>query len=151
MIGVKIVLAPVGTRGDVQPMLALGLALRARGHQAVVCAPDNYGAWARSLGFEFLSCGPDFAETLGGDAHRDQGTATILRLRKQIRAQFDALEAASAGASAIVGAMLQFAGPSIAEKRGLPYFYAVFWPILLRSPGHPIIGAPFASVPRWVS
>src|SRR5438270_10413292 len=47
----RILLAPHGTRGDIQPMIALGLALRARGHDAAFLAPQNFVGWIRGHGF----------------------------------------------------------------------------------------------------
>lgn len=55
----RIVLAGVGTRGDVQPLLAIAQALRARGHVPVIAVPPNFEAWVRSLGFEFAPLGED--------------------------------------------------------------------------------------------
>ena len=40
----KIAVVSCGTRGDVQPMVALTIGLRAAGHQALLCAsPENEG------------------------------------------------------------------------------------------------------------
>jgi UDP:flavonoid glycosyltransferase YjiC (YdhE family) len=41
----KIVLATCGTRGDVQPILALALALKYAGHEVLVAAPPENAAW----------------------------------------------------------------------------------------------------------
>ena len=53
----RIVLATVGSRGDVQPMLALALELQARGHHPVLAAPPDFAAWAQSLGIAFAPLG----------------------------------------------------------------------------------------------
>ena len=45
----RIALAVDGTRGDVHPMLALGVALRERGHQALLCAPPDFAEDADAL------------------------------------------------------------------------------------------------------
>ena len=55
----RVVLATVGSRGDVQPMLALAQALVARGHTPLVAAPPNFADWVNSLGFEFAPLGAD--------------------------------------------------------------------------------------------
>src|SRR5262245_17526734 len=52
----RVLLAPHGTRGDVQPMIALALGLRDRGHDAAFLAPDNFVAWIRGFGF---ACEPN--------------------------------------------------------------------------------------------
>ncbi|HVN38383.1 MAG TPA: glycosyltransferase, partial [Myxococcota bacterium] len=51
--GVRIALTVDGTRGDVHPMLALGSALRARGHDALLCAPPDFAEDAARAGVPF--------------------------------------------------------------------------------------------------
>jgi vancomycin aglycone glucosyltransferase len=48
----RVLLAAVGTRGDVQPALALALELRNRGHEVRLCVSPNFVRWARTLGLE---------------------------------------------------------------------------------------------------
>ena len=50
----KITIAALGTRGDVQPMIALGKGLQAAGHEITLIAGSNFEAWVRSYGFDFL-------------------------------------------------------------------------------------------------
>ena len=53
----RVAIVTVGTRGDVQPLLALALALKAAGHEAVICANDNFRAWVEAAGISFASAG----------------------------------------------------------------------------------------------
>jgi vancomycin aglycone glucosyltransferase len=55
----KIVLATFGSRGDVQPMLALSLALKSKGHNVLLAAPPEKAAWAKQLGCPFFPLGSD--------------------------------------------------------------------------------------------
>lgn len=48
-----ILLLALGTRGDVQPSLALGRALQARGHAVRVLAGSNFESWIRGYGLDF--------------------------------------------------------------------------------------------------
>ena len=41
----QILLSSIGSRGDVQPILALGLELLALGHTARLCTAPNFKAW----------------------------------------------------------------------------------------------------------
>jgi rhamnosyltransferase subunit B len=50
-----VILATMGTDGDVFPHVGLGIALRARGHRVTLAAPETYRARAQSLGFEFCA------------------------------------------------------------------------------------------------
>jgi len=53
----RALLAAVGTRGDVQPALALALELRTLGHAVRMCVSPNFVDWAKSLGFEAVPMG----------------------------------------------------------------------------------------------
>lgn len=55
----KIAILCVGTRGDVQPNLALAKALLARGHEVVLGAPDNFQGWVEGHGVRFHPMGVD--------------------------------------------------------------------------------------------
>jgi vancomycin aglycone glucosyltransferase len=57
----RIVLATVGSRGDVQSMLALLV----RGHVPMVAAPPNFESWVRSLDFDFVAMGADIRASDG--------------------------------------------------------------------------------------
>src|SRR5215203_5875165 len=48
-----VILATMGTDGDVFPHIGLGAALRARGHRVTLAAPETYRARAEALGMEF--------------------------------------------------------------------------------------------------
>ncbi len=55
----RIVLGPVGTRGDVQPMIALARALVARGHHVIVWAAENFEPLVTQSGAMFARGGRD--------------------------------------------------------------------------------------------
>lgn len=67
----KIVLATFGSRGDVQPMLALSLALRSAGHDVLLAAPPEKTEWAEGLGCPFHPLGSDVTAFIDDmkDAH----------------------------------------------------------------------------------
>ncbi|MDZ4765583.1 MAG: glycosyltransferase [Chloroflexota bacterium] len=50
----RITLFALGTRGDVQPTLALALALHAAGHTIRIVAGANFRSWIESFGFAFF-------------------------------------------------------------------------------------------------
>ena len=53
----KIAILTSGTRGDVQPYVALGKALQTRGHDVLLACPDNFAAWVEGHGLAFRSIG----------------------------------------------------------------------------------------------
>jgi sterol 3beta-glucosyltransferase len=46
----RILLATLGSRGDVEPFLALALALQRAGHQPTLCASNRYAEWVKGWG-----------------------------------------------------------------------------------------------------
>jgi UDP:flavonoid glycosyltransferase YjiC (YdhE family) len=144
-----VLIAAVGSRGDVQPMLALALALRARGHVVRFCAPPNFAPWIAGLGLDFRPLGLDmqgFLAEIGPAVHRG-----ALLLRSDVQAQFEALAPLVADADVILGASVHCAGLSYARKLGLPYAYVLYSPSLLPSAHHPSPTCRPQRLPRWVN
>ncbi len=72
----RISIMTMGTRGDVQPYLALALALKERGHGVTLGAPDNFQSWVEGYGIAFKPLGldiqaflqdPDVKKVIGGN------------------------------------------------------------------------------------
>ena len=55
----RIAIATIGTRGDVQPFVALATALNKRGHSAVLCGTSDFEEFVTSHGVEFQTLGSD--------------------------------------------------------------------------------------------
>jgi len=55
----KVLISSIGTRGEVQPILALALELRALGHSAERCVAPNFKPWVESYGVPCTPVGPD--------------------------------------------------------------------------------------------
>jgi UDP:flavonoid glycosyltransferase YjiC (YdhE family) len=55
----RISIAAFGTRGDVQPVLALAKGLKQAKHNVKLIAGDNFGEWIRSHGVDFAPIGTD--------------------------------------------------------------------------------------------
>lgn len=66
----KILLTSVGTRGDMEPFLALGELLKEKGHTIVCLFPEQFRGIAEDAGFEFASLGKEFIELLDSPAGR---------------------------------------------------------------------------------
>jgi rhamnosyltransferase subunit B len=62
-----VILATVGTSGDVFPYIGLGRVLRGRGHRVTLAAPESYRARAGGEGFGFvpLATAEEEGRTLG--------------------------------------------------------------------------------------
>lgn len=135
----RFLLSTIGSRGEAQPTLALAVELQSRGHEAVVCAPPDFAAWAAELGVEYVPVGPELRPTARPPA---APTIPTPEQRQQmidgtVATQFTAIEPVVGGCDAVVGGgALAIAAHSIAEANGIPYVYAAFAPITLPSAHH---------------
>lgn len=140
----KIFLTSIGTRGDVQPILALALELRALGHTARVCAAPNFQQWVESYGIDFVPIGPDLEKWTRARAatptppQKPMPEQARQFVRHTVDEQFQVVGEAAQGCDLIlVGGVLGLAGRSIAEVLKIPYVYASYCPATLPSPDHP--------------
>lgn len=145
----RVLLAPFGSRGDVQPMLALGLALRSRGHSVVVCAPPDHVARAAALGLTAHPVGPSMSEFV----ERSMASAryAMKALPAMIAEQFMALEPFAAACDVMLGATLTACGPSFAQVHGVRYRYVTFSPAAMPSAEHPSLFTKSQGLPRWLN
>ena len=135
----RVLLSTIGSRGDVQPVVALGSELKALGHDVMLCVPPDFRDWIEGLGMPVTPIGPELRPF--GKA-RLSGTTIAPEQRRQmlegtVAAQFETITSAAIGADLIVGATaLQVAAPSIAEKMDIPYIFAAYCPAVLPSRHH---------------
>jgi UDP:flavonoid glycosyltransferase YjiC (YdhE family) len=63
----KVLLLSIGTRGDMEPFLALGDILQKRGEQVTCAFPEQFRELADESGLDFISLGPEFVQMLDSD------------------------------------------------------------------------------------
>ncbi len=78
MTGKRVAISTIGTQGDVQPYLALAVALRERGYQVVVGAPADFEELTKSLGVEFYSLGSNIRSFLQQSHFEDAMSDNLL-------------------------------------------------------------------------
>ncbi|UQA60540.1 glycosyltransferase [Polyangium aurulentum] len=142
----RVLLTGVGTRGDVQPVVALAAEMRRRGHDVKLCVPPNFIDWVSGMGFTATPIGIAMRPPSGAAAAQasiptpEQIRALVEYL---VRDQFDATASAAEGCDVIVaGGAHQYAARSIAERLGIPSRVAVYAPVALPSPDHAPDGEP---------
>ena len=136
----RVLLSTIGSRGDVQPLVALGLELKALDQEVRLCVPPDFRDWIESLGMSVTPIGPELRST--GKTNPMAAPPTPEQRRQMIEgtvaAQFETITAAAQGCEIIMGATaLQIAAPSVAERMGIPYVFAAYCPAVLPSPHHP--------------
>jgi len=138
----RVLLSSIGSRGDVQPILALGLELQALGHEARLCVAPNFKPWIESHGLECHPIGPDLRQLTGGSLPGKPVLPSNEQLQRlaveTVRTQFQVIAETARGCDLIVaGGALQIATRSIAEERRIPYVFAAYCPAILPSSKYP--------------
>ncbi|WP_234544185.1 glycosyltransferase [Streptomyces shenzhenensis] len=154
----RVLLSTYGTRGDVEPLVALAVRLRALGVEVRMCVPpdEEFAQRLDGLGIQPVPVGPPVRELMRGTAL--PSAADLSRYRTEmVGTQFDVFPSALDGCDALVAAGLaQIAARSVAEAAGVRYVYASYAAVHLPSPHHappPRPGWPEPEVPdnraRW--
>jgi UDP:flavonoid glycosyltransferase YjiC (YdhE family) len=137
-IDLRIVLSNIGTFGDINPLIALALELKRRGHMPVMALPAVYEPKILPLGLEFHPVRPDIdpGNSLLVEMVYDvkKGTETGLRkfLFPALRQTYDdLLDAATKPerADLLLLGELNYAGPIVAEVTGIPWASYVLAPL----------------------
>ena len=136
----KITIIALGTRGDVQPYVALGLGLKAAGHDVRLASINVFEKFVSSQGLNFASLGgisQEFGERV--QAVKNRSTLAFHGLLGRVSwwrifaSGFERLLSnywdVCQGAEAIVYSQLAFPAYHIAEKLRLPCFAAYTHPI----------------------
>lgn len=152
----QIALLPVGTRGDVEPLLSLGKRLRARGHGVRFGSPPNHAPRVQAAGFPFHEVGVELQARL---QQLELERLSKLRALKEIRAlvleagkvEVGQALAACEGADVILGAGTGFGGFHAAQKLGVPYGFAFYAPGWIPSAAHAPTLMPFQGLPRFLN
>ena len=63
----KVNVLAAGSRGDVQPMVALGVGLTRAGHDVTICAGDDFEALVTGHGLRFVPAGLRIEELIGSE------------------------------------------------------------------------------------
>jgi UDP:flavonoid glycosyltransferase YjiC (YdhE family) len=153
----RIVLSNSGTLGDINPLIAIALELKRRGHTPVMAIPAVYETRIRPLGLEFHPIRPDIDpnNSLLVEMIYDvnKGTETGLRefLFPVLRQTYDdLLDAATKPerADLLLLGELNYAGPLVAEVTGIPWASYVLAPLSFFSAFDPPVLPPYPRLAR---
>src|SRR4051812_34681353 len=110
----RILVAPAGSRGDVQPCLALAVELQRAGHDVVLATSPSFAAEARAFKLTFAPVGIDVESVLSQAPRRFKRVTprALLKLLNdlalpELRQQLDALAPLARQAELVVGAGAQ--------------------------------------------
>ena len=153
----RIVLSNIGTFGDINPLIALALELKRRGHTPVLTLPAVYAPKIMPLGLEFHPLRPDIdpTNTMLVEMVYDVNKGTETGLRKFLfpvlrQTYDDLLDAATkpARADLLLLGELNYAGPLVAEVTGIPWASYVLAPFSFFSAYDPPVLPPYPRLAR---
>lgn len=134
----RIAVFALGTRGDVQPMLALAKGLKAAGYQITLVTGENFVAWAQAHGIEAVGTvnmdaimssenGIAWSESSRSPAKQLFHMGRLMNEHGQHMAE--AAHRGVQGADAVIsGFVSDFIGSALAEKYNLPLVSAALQP-----------------------
>ncbi|MCE5259699.1 MAG: glycosyltransferase [Chloroflexi bacterium] len=126
----KVTIIAVGSRGDVQPLAALGVGLKQRGHQVRLAAGDEFADLVSGASLDFVPLGIQMHRTI---AQYKDFYQLVAAIRKNV------IAAAGSGQDAYISDFMGIAACTYARGLSVPYFYAGLIPGLpTRAFAHPL-------------
>lgn len=153
----KIFMIALGTRGDIQPYVGLGLGLQKAGHEVTICSTANFESFIREYGLRFEPTRDEIVELLAteegkavfdGDRSMWETVKLYSRLAKRAGAvQMDMLEqtwqaAERTNPDIILYHPKGYGGPHFAEKLGIPVILTLVVPGVVPTGAFPAFGFP---------
>ena len=125
-----------GTRGDVQPFVALAQGLAGRGHEVRIAAPENFQAFIEGHGFEFSAISGDVEAIISAPSIEQAMKGGLFRnLPKLVREGrglmagiYERTWEASQGSDLLVLHPKTLLGVDCAEALDIPALFAAFQP-----------------------
>lgn len=141
----RILLATYGSRGDVEPMVALAVELQALGAEVRLCAPpdEEFRLLLDRAGVSLVPFGRSWRSWATSSSTAEERVPSVDDfVAEYIAATYETLIEAAEGCDMLVASgMLHFTATSVAEKLTIPHRFVVFCPTLLQTQGwHSLIG-----------
>ena len=157
----RLTIVTAGSRGDVQPYVALARGLQRRGHEVTIATHEPFREFVTGWGIGFASVAGDPQALLHGAVGQQwlaSGRNPVAFLREVRRFAKPIIErslvdfhAATRDADAIVCSVLGLPAWHVAEARGIPAFAALLQPVTPTG-AFPAIGLPpLPRLPRWLN
>ncbi len=131
----KVALVILGTRGDVQPMIALATGLMDKGHNVIICAPSENEELAKMHNCQFIHFGPEIKKSIKENPEKQKGGVAVKispsQGKKIILDQINLLPDLIKGVDLILGAGIVMGVQTAADILKVPYRFVAFYPIIL--------------------
>ncbi|WP_082855416.1 glycosyltransferase [Paraburkholderia phytofirmans] len=147
----KVIITAIGSAGDVHPLLGIGAALAARGHQIVFCTHPPFAEAVARQGFAFVPIGTaaEYEAAMANPAlwHPRTSFRTLWAvIAPTLRPHFDTLAALTDSDTVLVGTLWAFSARLMQELYRVPFVSVQVSPSTLLSahapPTHPRLTIP---------
>jgi sterol 3beta-glucosyltransferase len=123
----------IGSRGDVQPYIALCKGLMADGHKPRIATHAEFGDWVKSYGIDFMPVEGDPAELMRICVENGMFTPSFIyetnaKSREWLDGLLNSAWEACQGSDVLIESPSAMAGVHIAEALDIPYFRAFTMP-----------------------
>ena len=150
----NILIATIGSHGDVHPIMALGLGLQQRGHHVTLIASAYFASLVREAGLDFIGLGrpEDYAQTVENPDlwHPTKAFEVVVNygIRPSIRPIYDIIAGQDRDNSIVVASSLVFGARIAHEKLGVPLVTHHLQSSLIRSVYDPAVNGNVV-LPGW--
>ncbi|NIL58317.1 glycosyltransferase [Salinispora arenicola] len=160
----RVLVVTVGSRGDVQPYVALGKGLQAAGHHVTLATCARFRTVVTDQGLAYGQLSDDILQLLDSTAGRaamEDATGVFGSIKTNIKLARQAnpinrkllvdvwAAAQQAEPDVIVYHPKALAGPHVAEKLGVPVVLALPVPVSVPTGDFPLVGLPALPLGRW--
>jgi rhamnosyltransferase subunit B len=141
----RIVIATIGSLGDLHPCLAIALELTRRGHRLTIASTECYRAKVEELGIAFHPMRPNWnptnPEIIRQCENLRRGPEVLFRnlLLPEIRGTYDDLLSVATGADLMIAGETVYAAPLVAEKLSLQWVSVILSPFSFFSSHDPSV------------
>lgn len=160
----KILILTIGSRGDVQPYVALGKGLKAAGHDVTLATCARFREFIESHGISYGHISDDLMKIVDSDEGKAlmedttnivRTVSAMIRMRRQVAPlQRQAIEDSWAIAQELMPDLVIFhpkavLGPAIGEKLGIPCILASPIPMIVPTGEFPCVGFADLGLGGW--
>ncbi|MCP4314754.1 MAG: glycosyltransferase family 1 protein [Hyphomicrobiales bacterium] len=160
----KILILTIGSRGDVQPYVALGKGLIAAGHDVTLATCERFRGYIEEHGLNYGFISDDLMKIIDSDQGKAlmedttnifRTVAAMIKMSRQVAPlRRKAVEDSWAVARDVEPDMVLFhpkavLGPAIAEKFGIPCILATPIPMIVPTSEFPCVGFPELGLGGW--
>lgn len=152
----NILIAPMGTRGDVYPVAYLAQALITKGHKVTFCTSEENKVFIESLKIPFSASGTNFSDMMKKLAPYMGKPLKLIKpamtlMNEEMHKQFEDIKSVAQGCDLIIGAGTQPMAATVAELYNIPYCHILHLPQVQPTKELAPIIFPFQRAPRWIN